>query len=57
MVTSKPSAAAVRRMARLCQVAAKDAGNGGIAQKFTALASDLEAKAAQVERDGGKGTA
>jgi hypothetical protein len=57
MMASKPSAAFLRRMARLCQRAAGNGWGDAIAQKFTTLAADLEAKAVRIERDGGNGAA
>jgi hypothetical protein len=57
MMASKPSAAFLRRMARLCRQAAGNGWGDAIAQKFTTLAADLEAKAVRIERDGGNGAA
>ena len=57
MTASKPNAAFLRHMARLCRLATANALGDGVVQKFIALADDLEDKATRLERDGGNGAA
>lgn len=57
MTAKKPNAAFLRKMARLCRLATGNAWGDTIAQKFSALAADLEEKAARLERNGGNGAA
>lgn len=59
MAADNPTAALLRKTARSCRAAAdaSTAGDDPIAQKFLALAADLDVKAAQIERGSGNGSA
>ncbi len=56
MVVRKPDGKTLRRMAIQCRGAAALTGDGGIVERFLALAADLDRLATDVERENGNGT-